>query len=243
MKPIVILFSSALLVLGVAVAEEPTTTSAPTLGPPVVAEEPAKEESKEEKVLEERYVTDKLVLGMKDNPEGTGKSIKLLRSGMKLEVLEKRGAYNRVRTEEGLIGWAKSNFMVKDKPAILIVSEMEKENKALRKEIDKLKKNGTTNQTSKPESKSESTEKPLEDESVKQRLMEIETALTEARKQLKEKEAQLEAVEDSMPVGESSGISFTAILIALLLGLGIGGVLMYIYFDNRISQRFAGMKV
>jgi Tfp pilus assembly protein FimV len=133
--------------------------------------------------------------------------------------------------------------MIKDKPAVLIVTELEQENKALRKEIDKLKNNGTTTQTSKPESKTDASEKPLEDESVKQRLMEIETALTEARKQLQEKEAQLEAVEDSMPVGESSGISFTAILIALLLGLGIGGALMYIYFDNRISQRFAGMKV
>lgn len=242
MKPLVILFSSALLMLGVAVAEEPTTTPAPTLGP-AVAEEPAKEEPVEEKVLEELYVTDKLVLGMKDNPEGTGKSIKLLRSGMKLEVLEKQGAYNRVRTEEGLVGWAKSNFMVKDKPAVLIVSELEKENKALRKEIDKLKTTSASPSSTKVETKTVTSEKPVEDESVKQRLMELETALSEASKQLQEKEAQLEAAKDGLPVVESSGISFTAILIALLLGLGIGGVLMYIYFDNRISQRFAGMKV
>jgi Tfp pilus assembly protein FimV len=126
---------------------------------------------------------------------------------------------------------------------VLIVSELEKENKDLRKEIDKLKKDTKDTGSAKPESTSSTTVKPVEDESVKQRLMELETALSEARQQLKEKETQLEAAEDGMPVGESSGMSFTAILIALILGLGIGSVLMYIYFDKRISQRFAGMKV
>jgi hypothetical protein len=42
---------------------------------------------------------------------------------MKLDILEKAGSFNKVRTTDGEIGWAKSTFMVKDKPAILVVKE------------------------------------------------------------------------------------------------------------------------
>jgi SH3 domain protein len=225
------------------VAENPVKTEsapAPVLGPAIPVEEPVAEAPVEEKVIAVVYVTDKLVLGMKDNPEGAGKNIKLLRSGMRLEVLKREGAFNKVRTEEGLVGWAKSNFMVTDKPAILVVADLKKENKALRKEIDAIKKDGVATKT---ETKTVVVEKIVSDDAVKQRVMDLEASLEEARNQLAEKEAQLEEAQPGLVSTEGTGISFIVVLIALLLGLGIGAVFMYVYFDKRISQRFAGLKV
>ena len=238
--PILVLCS---LPLGMALAEDPVKTEtppAPVLGPAIAVEEPVAKEPEEEKVIAVVYVTDKLVLGMKDNPEGTGKNIKLLRSGMKLNVLKREGAFNKVRTEEGLVGWAKSNFMVSDKPAILVVADLKKENKALRKEIDSIKKGGVATKT---ETKTVVVEKIVSDDAVKQRVMDLETSLEEARNQLAEKEALLEEAQPGITSSETTGMSFIVVLIALLLGLGIGAVLMYVYFDKRISERFAGLKV
>lgn len=223
-------------------AEEP-------FGPPIASEptqEPEKdvveeikevEPPKEEKVIAVVYVTDKLILGMKDNPEGSGKNLKSLRSGTKLEVLERQGKFSKVRTPEGLVGWAKSTFMVKDKPAILIVKELKTENKELRKEIEKLKK--TTN-------KDQVTEKIVEvqvDPEQKQRLLDLEMALEEAKKQLEEQEIQLTEKESTTVYTEKEGISVKFFLITLLAGLMTGGGFMFYYFQQRMRKRFAGMKV
>jgi SH3 domain protein len=243
MKPIFLSLLIAIFMSTTAYAEDPasgTPTASPTLGPSIIDDKPEPEAPAEEKVLAELYVTDKLVLGMKDNPEGKGKSIKLLRSGMKLEVLAKEGLYNKVRTDDGMVGWAKSNFMVRDKPAILVVDELKRENGALRNEIEKLKADGVA---TKAETKTVAVEEPGNDDVVKQRLMELETSLDEARNQLAEKESELEDARAGLPLAQDASLPIIASLIALFLGLAIGSVLVYMYFEKRINQRFAGLRV
>jgi len=201
--------------------------------PVVVKQEP--EKAKEEKVIGVVYVTDNLILGMKDNPEGTGKNMKLLRSGARLEVLDRRGAFSKVRTKEGLVGWAKTTFMVKDKPSILLVDELKQENKSLQEQISQLKKG-----------KNKTPEKIVEvksDPQQKQRIMELELALDEARKQLSEQEDNIDVIE---PVSEPvtiEGFSAKQLLIAMFTGMIVGGVLMLYYFRQRMRKRFAGLRV
>lgn len=242
MKKLILSLLIGVFTTTIAFAEDPAsgTTAPPTLGPSIIEEKPEPEAPAEEKVLAELYVTDKLVLGMKDNPEGTGKSIKLLRSGMKLEVLAKEGLYNKVRTEDGLVGWAKGNFMVKDKPAILVVDELKKENDALRKEIDKLRAGVVP---AKVETNTVVVEKPANDDVVKQRLVELEASLNEARNQLAEKESELEDARAGLPLAQDASFPIIASLIALFLGLATGSVLVYMYFEKRINERFAGLRV
>jgi len=225
-------------------AEEP-------FGPPIASEAaPAPEEEKEvleekvepepqkeEKVIAVVYVTDKLILGMKDNPEGTGKNLKLLRSGTRLEVLQRQGPFSKVRTPEGLVGWAKTTFMVNDKPALLMVKELELENKELRKEIEKLKKTSGKIQVE---------EKIVEveaDPEQKQRLLDLEMALEEAKKQLEEQEIQLAEQGNVTEYTPKEGFSFKLILIVLLAGVLTGAGFMFYYFQQRMRKRFAGMKV
>jgi SH3 domain protein len=220
---------------GPPIASEPAPTPETEKEVPEKKAEP--EPPKEEKVIAVVYVTDKLILGMKDNPEGSGKNLKLLRSGTRLEVLERQGPFSKVRTPEGLVGWAKTTFMVNDKPAILMVKELETENKELRKEIEKLKK---------ASGKTQIKEKIVEveaDPEQKQRLLELEMALEEAKKQLEEQEIQLAEQGSVSEYTQKEGISFKLMLITLLAGLLTGAGFTFYYFQQRMRKRFAGMKV
>lgn len=220
----------------------------PPLGPEIAVEEPQQEVAQAEqqpepkpeelKVIGVLYVTDNLILGMKDNPQGSGKNLKLLRSGTRLEVLERQGSFNRVRTEDGLVGWAKSTFMVKDKPAILVVKEIKNENAKLRKELDAIKKGKKITPEKIVEIKS--------DPAQKQRIIELEMALDEAKKQLAERPEQTEQAEEVRVVKVESGperLSLKMLLIALGAGLLTGAGLMFYYFNKRMRKRFAGMRV
>ncbi len=219
------------------------------MGPPLVIDPPQQEEKqvsqetkespppKEEKVIAVVYVTDKLILGMKDNPEGKGKNLKLLRSGTKLEVLERQGPFSKVRTPEGLVGWAKTTFMVKDKPAILQVETLKDENKELRKEIERLKK--STQSAKEPEKVIEVQANPEQ----KQRLLELEMALEEAKKQLEEQENQLAERQATSDHTQVVRPSLKWLIFVFLAGLVTGSAYMFYHFQQRMRKRFAGMKV
>lgn len=78
------------------------------------------------------YVTDKLILGVYGNSDGSGQQIRIVRSGAALEVLERVGRYAKVRTEEGEEGWVKTQYLVTQPPAVLRIKELEDELEALR---------------------------------------------------------------------------------------------------------------
>jgi len=216
------------------------------LGPPIpkattseeakpLASEQKPRQAAEEKVLAVVYVTDNLVLGMKDNPEGTGKNLKLLRSGARLEVLERQGAFSKVRTSEGVVGWAKSTFMIKDKPAILLVEDMKQEIKSLQAEIKQLKKGDK-----------KELEKVVEvkiDPQQKQRIVELELALDEARKQLSEQDNNIPQHEALPEPSESRTLTVKVLFIVLLIGVLSGAGITTYYFNKRMRRRFAGLKV
>lgn len=192
--------------------------------------------------IEIRYVTDRLILGMKDNPQGTGKTKKFLKSGMRLEILEKRGAYSLVRAPDGTEGWAKSAFMVKDKPAILVVDEYKAEIERLKQEIRRLEAGGKRVEI-----------RP--DPAQKQRILELEQALEEARAQLRELQAaraapagedapaEAAALPSARQAASRGMLALVPVLLALLVGLLVGGGLAWWGYDRRVRRRFAGLRV
>ena len=74
---------------------------------------------------ETMYVTDKLILGVYDNSEGSGQQIRIVRSGAQLEVTERVGRYAKVVTDTGEEGWVKSQYLVSNAPAVLRINELE----------------------------------------------------------------------------------------------------------------------
>jgi SH3 domain protein len=85
---------------------------------------------------ETAYVTDMLRLGIHRASDTSDRPFDSLVSGTELEVLERTTSYARVRTPAGQEGWVKSMFLVTEKPAKLIVAELESELAALRGEVD-----------------------------------------------------------------------------------------------------------
>lgn len=90
------------------------------------------------------YVIDKLVLGMHENQSPDSGLVKALPTGTPLEVLERDGKYAKVRAPDGSSGWVDAGYLMKDKPAQLVILELEdkfrRSNEALDKSTRALKK-------------------------------------------------------------------------------------------------------
>lgn len=90
-------------------------------------------------LAETMYVTDQLRLGLYAGEGATGQRLKLLSSGDRLEVVERRTHFSRVTTSDGTTGWVKAAFLVADKPAVLVVAETEAARQELQDQIDALR--------------------------------------------------------------------------------------------------------
>ena len=88
---------------------------------------------------EAAYVTDMLQLEMYQTSEFIAPPIRKLRSGDKVELLEKQGRYAHVKAEDGLEGWVKSLYLVSDEPARTRLNKLESTNSGLEKTIKKLR--------------------------------------------------------------------------------------------------------
>lgn len=90
------------------------------------------------------YVIDKLVLGMHESQSPDSDLVKALPTGTPLEVLERDGKFAKVRAPDGSSGWVDAGYLMKDKPAQLVILELEdkfrRSNEALAKSDRALKK-------------------------------------------------------------------------------------------------------
>ena len=91
------------------------------------------------------YVSDKLVITLRSGQGTTYQILRSLPSGTKLDVLVVEGEYSQVRTEDGLEGWVRNQYLVDEPVAedklIQANSRIEKyqaENAQLQKRISEL---------------------------------------------------------------------------------------------------------
>jgi len=84
---------------------------------------------------ETAYVTDLLQLGLHHASDTSDRPFENLPSGTRLEVLERRTHYARVRTDDGDEGWVKAAYIVTETPARFRVAELEATLETLRAEL------------------------------------------------------------------------------------------------------------
>jgi SH3 domain protein len=179
------------------------------------------------------YVTDTLRLSLYQEPRGNAEVIKLMTSGDALEVLEKKGAYARVRTAQGQEGWAKLGFLVAEKPAVLVIEESQAEIERLNETIETLR--------------------AADDGSLEKRLGELEAEAQSLGDQLEEavrdRDAALERVaslEEALnPDSETERRMRRALVAAAIIATVavIGFVAGLKVMETRVRRRFGGMKV
>ncbi|GMR08396.1 MAG: hypothetical protein BMS9Abin26_1401 [Gammaproteobacteria bacterium] len=98
------------------------------------------------------YVSDELRVGVRPNPGRQGSATSVVTTGMRLEILEQRGNYLRIRTDKGKEGWVKKTYTTTQAPAAVRLKKLQQQlqsrqpvqqdqaqNKSLLKEISSLK--------------------------------------------------------------------------------------------------------
>ena len=76
-------------------------------------------------LAETQYVSDVLIISIKDSQAPDAVVVGYLRSATPVEVLEESEEYLKIRTGDGLEGWVRKKFIVAEKPKAVIIGELE----------------------------------------------------------------------------------------------------------------------
>jgi len=85
------------------------------------------------------YVDDTLRVGVRAKPIKSLPSLTVVRSGDKVELLQNKGGYAKIRTSNGIEGWVKSAYLSKNIPAVATLKKSNSENEKLKNQIEDLK--------------------------------------------------------------------------------------------------------
>ncbi len=95
---------------------------------------------------ETRYISDTLIVTLRDGPGPSYTPLKALRTGTKLTVLDKQNQYIQVQTENGVTGWLKAQYTIPTPPGAIEAPKLRRElnrlvltNKHLSQKIKSLK--------------------------------------------------------------------------------------------------------
>lgn len=89
-----------------------------------------------------RYVSDRLIVTLREAPRKDGVALRKLGTGTPVEVLEESGRYLRVRTEEGEEGWVGKQYISSEVPKPIIIAGLSKEIDLLKARIKEFETGG-----------------------------------------------------------------------------------------------------
>jgi len=81
---------------------------------------------------ETRYVSDQLVITLRQGKGADYKILKTLKTGTPVELLGDSGTYLKVRTADGTEGYVLSQYIMSDPPKALLVTNLKRENSELK---------------------------------------------------------------------------------------------------------------
>lgn len=179
-----------------------------------------------------RYVSDLITLKMyKDTTLNQG--LKPLKSGDKVEVLKHDDGYSQVKTRQGVIGWVKSSYLKKNKPAVVRILDVQEELDVLRsKHTDLLIKKtaAPAEQDTGLQARVEAAESARQ--SVEQRLSELETERNVRMNEIRALKNKIGNEDEVRPI--------LLWIILPILTLITGFFLGYKFLDSKIRARFGG---
>ena len=86
-----------------------------------------------------RYVSDRLIISVRDGQNQNAAVLGYIETGAPLDILEEKEGLLRIRTEDGLEGWVRAQYIISEKPKVLIIENLKNEITALKKEIETSK--------------------------------------------------------------------------------------------------------
>jgi SH3 domain protein len=91
-----------------------------------------------------RYVSDMLILTLREGQGSQYKAIRTLKTGTPIEVLEENARHFRVRTQEGEEGWVEKQYISSEQPKAVIIAGLNKEANRLKARVEELQKDQAT---------------------------------------------------------------------------------------------------
>lgn len=91
-----------------------------------------------------RYISDQLVVSLREQPLDNAASITYLRTDAPVEILEEAGTYLKVRTRDGKTGFIKSNYLSQSTPKSTVIQQLEKERDRLAGKLVELEQQVST---------------------------------------------------------------------------------------------------
>ncbi|MBV8784323.1 MAG: TIGR04211 family SH3 domain-containing protein, partial [Gammaproteobacteria bacterium] len=85
------------------------------------------------------YVVEQLVVSLNGSPDGSGERVGTLKSGDRVELLERSGEAAHVRTPEGREGWLKAAYLSAEAPLRPRLAQSEAELARVRAELAQLR--------------------------------------------------------------------------------------------------------
>jgi SH3 domain protein len=177
---------------------------------------------------ERAYVTDRLQLGVHMQADTSDRSFATLKSGEVVDILEENRYHALVVMADGRKGWVKKNYLVKEKPAILRVAEVEQERDKAIAELESLASS-------------------LSDREARVSEIEAQVAEREAGAAAEAEELKRLRAENVSLSGRLEAYSFSVpgalFFVAVAACLVIGCLLSWWWFDYRSRQRHGGYRV
>ncbi|MEJ2142084.1 MAG: TIGR04211 family SH3 domain-containing protein [Gammaproteobacteria bacterium] len=84
------------------------------------------------------YVSDQLRVGVRPEPDNAYAPVGVVKTGMKLEVLDRQQGFRKIKTEDGLTGWIKDIYVVEKPPAIITLQEMQEKQTTLSARVKEM---------------------------------------------------------------------------------------------------------
>lgn len=165
------------------------------------------------------YVSDTLRVGVRPEPNNTVAPVGVVKTGMKLEVLESQQGYRKVKTEDGLTGWIRDIYIVEKAPAIITLKEIQEKYATISGKVKEL----------------ESTISSLE--GANKDLDEQVVQLKEERSRLQSLQAQFRA---SQQQEESTWYWWLLVLLIVLVGSFVGGSQ---WSRHQTMKRLGGLRI
>ena len=86
-------------------------------------------------------MSDTLRVGVRPAPDSQAAPIGVVKTGMRLNVLETSNGFVRIKTENDLQGWVRENYVVKTPPAMIKIKTLQQRQGSLEGELKTLEEN------------------------------------------------------------------------------------------------------
>lgn len=168
------------------------------------------------------YVNDTLRVGLRTEPSTSAAPVGVVKTGMKLELLERGEEYSQVRTKKGQTGWIKNIYVVDKPPAGIQLQKVQKKQAALQAKIKELKESKTLLET------------------ANRTLNEKLDAMSSERSRWQLEQARQQVELDALSGSSNQWIWW---LFGLLLTTGAGFFSGISWYRHYVTRRLGGLKI